>query len=85
MAERPELWELRVAVVATTTQADELMDRIAGLLGPDAVPWSVAQVPGWQLDPGRRAAYADLGEDGERHAAHDRRAPGPAERAGRGP
>ena len=63
MAERSELWELRVAVVATTTQADELMDRIAGLLGPDTVPWSVAQVPGWHLDPDRRAAYDALADD----------------------
>jgi hypothetical protein len=65
VVERPELWELRVAVVATTGQADEIMDRIAGLLEPDPVPWSVAQVPGWHLDPARRAAYDALVDDGE--------------------
>ena len=62
--DEPELWELRVGVVATTAQADELMDRLARLLGPGHAPWSLAQVPGRLLDDDHRAVHESLLEEG---------------------
>jgi hypothetical protein len=63
--DEPELWELRVGVVATTAQADELMDRLARLLGPGQAPWSLAQVPGRLLDDEHRAVHGSLLEQEE--------------------
>jgi hypothetical protein len=65
VVDEPELWELRVGVVATTAQADELMDRLAHLLGPGQPPWSLAQIPGRLLDDDRRAVHASLLEPTE--------------------
>ncbi|GLZ45095.1 hypothetical protein Acsp06_12800 [Actinomycetospora sp. NBRC 106375] len=57
-----ELWELRVGVIATAAEADALMDRIAGVLDVDAVPWSLAQIPGRHLDDDARAVHESLRE-----------------------
>ncbi|MHC1560319.1 hypothetical protein ACR9E3_15295 [Actinomycetospora sp. C-140] len=56
----PELWELRIGVIATAAEADELMDRIAGVLDVGAGPWSLAQIPGRHLDDDARAVHESL-------------------------
>lgn len=64
-----KLWELRLGMFATETEARRLAERIARLLCPDPdhaspcpVPWSVALCPEEHLAPEEQRMYRDLEE-----------------------
>ena len=65
MPEEPGLWEVRLGVHATREQAEEVKERIVGMLCPDPghpppcpIPWSVmlSQVS----DPDEAGLYEEL-------------------------
>ncbi|MFI9625596.1 hypothetical protein [Streptomyces sp. NPDC052042] len=69
MSENPSVWEVRLGVYATPRQAEEIKERIAGMLCPDPdhappcpIPWSVSLHHGEGLEDG---SYAELIEQAE--------------------
>ncbi|MFE4330066.1 hypothetical protein ACFRQM_11540 [Streptomyces sp. NPDC056831] len=57
MPESPSVWEVRLGIYATRQQAEEIEERIAGLLCPDPdhappcpIPWSVSLLHGSGLE-----------------------------------
>jgi hypothetical protein len=67
MPDNPSVWEIRLGIVATEQQADEIKQQITALLCPDPdhappcpVPWSVALYHESEL--GEDAPYETLVE-----------------------
>jgi hypothetical protein len=63
------VWEVRLGLYATREQAEQIKERIAGLLCADPdhappcpVPWSLSLLPLSGDDPGEAGAYAELAE-----------------------
>ncbi|WP_324786473.1 hypothetical protein [Streptomyces sp. H51] len=61
--EEPRLWEVKIGLIATAAQHEELMDRIVEVLCPDPdhegpcpIPWGMHSVTGDSLSPRRRKA-----------------------------
>ncbi|MFL5993333.1 MAG: hypothetical protein ACJ736_03225 [Streptomyces sp.] len=61
--EQPKLWQVKIALIATATQHEELMDRIVELLCPDPdhegpcpIPWGMHSVNGESLSHRERKA-----------------------------
>ncbi|MFE4794022.1 hypothetical protein ACFRFL_02690 [Streptomyces sp. NPDC056708] len=70
MPESPSVWEVRLGIYATRQQAEEIEERIAGLLCPDPdhalpcpIPWSVSLLHGSGLEEGD--PYPELVEQAE--------------------
>jgi hypothetical protein len=65
--EQPRLWQVKIALIATAAQHEELMDRISEVLCPDpdhegpcAIPWAMHSIRGDSLS--RRQQKALLTE-----------------------
>ncbi|MFE7356901.1 hypothetical protein ACFU8Q_27985 [Streptomyces sp. NPDC057543] len=61
--EQPRLWQVKIAMVATAAEHEELMDRLTDVLCPDPehegpcpVPWAMHSVNGDSLSRGKRKA-----------------------------
>ncbi|MBN3931963.1 hypothetical protein IQ279_20425 [Streptomyces verrucosisporus] len=62
-SEEPRLWQVKIAVIATSAEHEELMDRLADVLCPDPdhegpcpVPWGMHSVNGDSLTDEERSA-----------------------------
>ncbi|WP_406320223.1 hypothetical protein [Streptomyces sp. NBC_01637] len=61
--EEPRLWQVKIAMVATPAEHEELMDRLSNVLcsdpdheGPCAIPWAMHSVNGDSLSRCKRNA-----------------------------
>ncbi|MEU9239244.1 hypothetical protein [Streptomyces sp. NPDC048385] len=62
-SEQPRLWQVKIALIATPAQHEELMDRLSEVLCPDPdhegpcpVPWGMHSVNGDSLSRRQREA-----------------------------
>lgn len=62
-SEQPRLWQVKIALIATAVQHEELMDRISAVLCPDPshegpcpIPWAMHSVNGDSLSRRQRKA-----------------------------
>ncbi|MEV0333349.1 hypothetical protein [Nocardia sp. NPDC050717] len=65
----PELWEIRLGIVATEAEMRRVSAAIESVLCPDPehtppcpIPWALGVRTGEDLDDGERAVYADVVE-----------------------
>lgn len=73
VTEEPRLWQVKIALVATPAQHEELMDRLVDVLCPDPehedpcpVPWGMHSVNGDSLSAKKRKALLKEIEDTNR-------------------